>query len=67
MATAATDKTTKEAVLEMIRKMPDDVSLADIFDAVRLRFEIDRARREIDAGLGIPHEEVKKHLAKWLI
>ena len=51
MATAATDKTTKEAVLGMIRKLPDDVSTAEIFDAVRLRFEIERALRDVRAGM----------------
>lgn len=66
MATVATDKTTKEAVLDMIRKMPDNACLAEIFDAVRLRFEIEQARREIDQGLGIPDEELHKRLSRWL-
>lgn len=65
MATAATDKTTKEAVLEMIRKMPDDVSLEEIFDAVRLRFEIEKSLRNVIAGKAVNHEEAMKRLAKW--
>ena len=67
MATVTTAKTAKEGVLEMVGRMQEDATLAEILDAVRVRYEIDQARRELDAGLGIPHEEVKKQLAKWLI
>ncbi len=66
MSTVVTEKSAKQGVLEMIQKMPDDATLSDIFDAVRLRHAIDEARREIDAGLGIPHEEIERTFAKWL-
>ncbi len=66
MASVATERTAKEGVLEMIRKMPDDFCLADIADAVRLRYEINQARREVDNGLVITDEELGKRLSKWL-
>jgi hypothetical protein len=66
-AAVATEKTTKDAVLEMIRKMPDNVSMAEIYDAVHLRYRIEQSLRDIEAGNVVSHEEVVKRMAKWLI
>jgi predicted transcriptional regulator len=57
---------TKEAVIEMIRRMPDDATLPDIMEELYVRQKIDEGLRQLDAGEGIPHEEVERRLAKWL-
>lgn len=57
---------TKEAVIEMIRRMPDSSTVSDIMTELYVRQKIDEGLRELDAGKGIPHEEAKKQLAKWL-
>lgn len=57
---------TKEAVIEIIRRMPDDATLPDIMEELYVRQKIDEGLRQLDAGEGIPHEEVERRLAKWL-
>jgi predicted transcriptional regulator len=56
----------KEAVLEMIRKMPDDVTEEDILYELYVRQRIKEGLRQLDAGEGIPHEEAMKRLSRWL-
>lgn len=57
---------TKEAVIEMIRKMPDDVTTADVVDELCVRMRIEEGLRQADAGDVIDHEEFKKRMARWL-
>ena len=57
---------TKEAVIEMIRQMPDDVTVPDIMAELYVRQKIDAGLRQLDAGEGIDHEEVKRRLSRWL-
>lgn len=68
-ATATTPETppvNKEAVIEMIRRLPDDARLEDIMYALYVREKIDIGLRQLDAGQGIPHAEVVERLSKWL-
>ena len=58
--------TIKEAVLEMISRMPDDASVADIMAELYFRQKVDEGLRQLDSGQGIPHEDAKARLAKWL-
>ncbi len=57
---------TKEAVIEMIRKMPDDVTTADVVEELYVRMKIEEGIRQADAGEVIDHEEFKKRMAQWL-
>ena len=57
---------TKDAVLEMIRKLPDDVTVPDIMAEQYVRQQVDEGLRQLDAGQGVPHDEVKERLGKWL-
>ena len=50
---------TKEAVIEMIRRMPEDVTVPDIIAELYVRQKIDEGLRQLDACQGIDHEEVK--------
>jgi hypothetical protein len=56
----------KEAVIEMIRRMPEDATVPDIIAELYVRQKIDQGERQLDAGQGIDHDEVKKRLARWL-
>ncbi|HUG17728.1 MAG TPA: hypothetical protein VMM56_02050 [Planctomycetaceae bacterium] len=58
--------TTKEAVIEMIRRLPDDASLDDIMEELYVRQRILEGLRQADEGQVIPHEEVERRMAKWL-
>jgi hypothetical protein len=50
----------------MIRRLPDDVTLADIMAELYFRQKVDQGLAELDAGKGIPHEQARERLQKWL-
>lgn len=56
----------KEAVIEMIKEMPDDSSLTDIMAELYFRQKVDRGLKELDEGKGIPHKAVRERMKKWL-
>ncbi|MEX0718984.1 MAG: hypothetical protein WD066_20485 [Planctomycetaceae bacterium] len=56
---------TKEAVMELIQRLPDDVTVDEIMEELYARRKIVEGLRQLDAGQGIPHEEVKARLARW--
>ncbi|NQT41258.1 MAG: hypothetical protein HQ581_27470 [Planctomycetes bacterium] len=57
---------TKQAVIEMIERLPDDASVADIMAELYFRQKVDEGLRQLDAGEGVDHEEAKRRLGKWL-
>lgn len=57
---------TKDAVIKMIRKMPEDVSVLDIMAQWYVRQKIDEGLRQLDADQGVPHEQAVGRLRKWL-
>jgi len=58
--------TEKEIVLETIRALPDNCSLEEIAERVEFMAAVQKGLDQLDAGKGIPHEDVKRHLASWL-
>ncbi len=56
----------KEAVLEMIERLPNDATVDDIMAELYFRQKVDEGLRQLDRGEGIEHEEAKRRLAKWL-
>ncbi len=58
--------TRKEEILEIVRRLPDDATLPEIISALRLHLKVDQGLREIEDGRGIPHEQVRAGLQKWL-
>ena len=50
----------------MLRNLKDDVNYDDIMYELYVLEKIERGLLELDQGKGIPHEEVKKSLSKWL-
>ena len=59
--------TEKEIVLETIRALPDDCTLDEIAERIRFMAAIQKGLDQLASGEGIPHDEVKKQLASWLI
>ncbi len=57
--------TTKEAVIDLIRRLPDDATIEDIMEELYVRQQIEEGLRQLDDGRGIPHEEVVERMAKW--
>jgi len=58
--------TQKERIMELIRKLPDDVSTEDVMEAIYFQDVVDRGLADAEAGRMVSHEEAKKRLAKWL-
>lgn len=58
--------TQKELVLDAIGELPDSASMDDIADRVDFLAAVQKGLDQLDRGEGIPHEEIKRHLATWL-
>ena len=59
-------KTVKQNVLEVIKNLPDDSSYEDIMEKIYFMQKVEAGLKDVEEGRVIPHEEVKKRLAKWL-
>jgi hypothetical protein len=58
--------TTKELVIEMIQRMPQDATLTDIMAELYVRQKVDVGLRELDEGKTLSQEEVEQRLSRWL-
>ncbi len=56
----------KDKTLEIIRQLPDAYSFDDVMEALWVQRKIFIGQEQIKDGKGIPHEEVKQRLEKWL-
>ena len=56
----------REAAIEVIRKLPADVTVPDIMASLYVRLAIEEGLAQLDRGEGIPHDEAMKRVEKWL-
>jgi len=54
----------KEAALEMISTLPDDVSWDDVMNELYVRLKIEAALRDASEGRVVPHEEIRKRFLR---
>ncbi len=59
--------TVRDNVAKMIQSLPEDVSLEDIMAELYFRYHVDEGVKELDAGKGIPHEEVEKCITRGFL
>jgi predicted transcriptional regulator len=59
-------RTTKEHVIELVKAMPDNVTVDEVIEELYFKLQVDQGLAELDRGESIPHEEVERRLAKWL-
>ena len=59
-------ETTKDTVIDMIRRMPDDATVADIMHELYVRQKIAVGLRQLDEGETLTQEEVEARLSPWL-
>ena len=50
----------KERILEALRDLPADASIDDAIERLVFLARIDEGLAELDAGEGVPHEEVRR-------
>ena len=55
--------TVKEQVRKMIEQLPDECSVEDVQYQLYLIEKVRRGLKSIDAGKGIPHDQVRKRFA----
>jgi predicted transcriptional regulator len=59
--------TTKEIILDLVRKLPDNCSLDDIQYHIYVLQAIERGQADVAQGKTITHEELKQQLrSRWL-
>lgn len=58
--------TTKEIAKNVIDTLPDEANMDEIIHALYIRAKFDHGIQQIEEGKGIPHEEAKKRMRKWL-
>ncbi len=56
----------KQAVIQIIKSLPEDVTIDDIMAELYFKLQVDAGLRELNEGKGIPHEQVEKRMSKWL-
>ena len=54
--------TARDRILEALQDLPDDATFDDAIERLVFLARIDAGLAELDAGKGIPHEEVKRRL-----
>ena len=62
-----TTMSTKEIVEDLMRKLPDDVSLHDLAREIEFVAGVRQGLAELDAADGIPLAEIENELPSWVI
>jgi predicted transcriptional regulator len=57
---------TKEEVIRFIKSLPENVTLDDILEELKVRAKIEKGLRDLNTGKTVSHSEVKEKLSKWL-
>jgi len=55
----------KEIVIDAVRELPEEATLEDILEQIKILAALQQSAQAADAGQVIPHEEVKKKVASW--
>ena len=58
--------TVKDVVRQVIDTLPDESPIDDIIHALYINAKFNHGESEIREGKGIPHEDAKKKLQKWV-
>jgi len=56
----------KEIVVDLVRRLPDEVTLQDIAREIEFIAGVREGFEQLDRGEGVPIEEVEKKLPSWL-
>ena len=58
--------TTKQMVLKVVRKLPDDASIEDAMEQLLFMAKVEKGLQQAEAGKTIPHGRVQERMKKWL-
>ncbi|MCB9770838.1 MAG: hypothetical protein H6752_21755 [Candidatus Omnitrophica bacterium] len=57
--------TTKETAIRAIEDLPEDSSWEEILERIRFISSVQQGLAELDAGKGVPDEDIKKEISEW--
>ena len=55
-------RTTRDRIIEALQDLPPDATFDDAIERLVFLAKIEAGLTELDAGKGIPHDEVKRRL-----
>jgi predicted transcriptional regulator len=55
----------KEEALELISRLPDTVSTADILEELYFKEQVERGLRDAAEGRTISHQELMERMSQW--
>lgn len=55
----------KTEALEMIKKLPDDVTTGAIMEQLFFKQQIEKGLQDVAEGRVLTHEELKERIARW--
>ncbi|MHB1155619.1 MAG: hypothetical protein ACYC26_02145 [Phycisphaerales bacterium] len=58
--------TVKETARQIIDRLPDDASIEDVINALYVRAKFEAGEQQIKQNRGIPHEQARQRIAKWV-
>lgn len=58
--------TTKESVISLLKKLPEDSTLEDIMEHLYVKQKILKGQKELESGQFYTHEEAKEIMKEWL-
>ncbi len=56
----------KETLQQMLVELPEEVNVDSLVEKLYLLEKIEQGERQLARGEGVPHEEAKRRLEKWL-
>ena len=56
----------KQQMINFIQRLPDDATWDDVMAELYFRIKVDSGLKDSDHGRGIPHNQVKERMSKWL-
>ena len=56
----------KDIAKSVIDSLPDQASMDDIIHALYVNAKFEHGEQEIRQGQGVPHEQAKQRLQKWV-
>ena len=58
-------KDDKRQAIELIERLPDDVSTSEIIEELYFKSQVDEGLRDVVEGRTLTHQELKERLARW--
>ena len=56
----------KQQMIRFIERLPENATWDDVMAELYFRIKVDSGLKDLDDGKGIPHNEVKERMSKWL-